>query len=333
MQHFETEKPIEERSDSSWKIYLLALCSAVFAAVILIGHQSLDLANPDVAYNVGFYTPIALIVSGIFYSVVGKGNKSVFGLSFIAVLATCVAAAMVNFETQKREVASQLGTFVDEVEEIIDESWEESPEGPLPTIEKKFTAPDDSKGPMKEAQMFMARIMNDYVAIQNEYVMELNEAGLERFFDADRIANDTDFRESREMLAMFNQAYTKFSQTFNQYVSDSPAMIDELELSEQFKKDFRAGFLRGLEGSKHMRERNLYLEEAVLREAELMIDFLEANQRSWTVEDGQFLFDTDEQVATYNHHLQNMQMYAAEQEQIQRDMIENQRQKVQDMEF
>ena len=68
---------------------------------------------------------------------------------------------MVAFETQKREVVSQFGTFVDEMEELVDESWEEIPEGPLPTIKKKFSAPGGSKGTMKEAQEFMARFMND----------------------------------------------------------------------------------------------------------------------------------------------------------------------------
>ena len=58
----------------------------------------------------------------------------------------------------------------------------------------------------------------------------------------------------------------------------------------------------------------------VVLEAERLVDVLAKTPRSWVVENGQLLFDNDDDVDAYNQHLQRMQSLDAEIVQTQQSL-------------
>lgn len=307
---------------------LAVLCLAIFSVVFWLGLRAGESLVTDIPYQSGLYLPIALLLSYGFYAIVGKGGAGKFWIIFIAMYGTFVLTSVVNVQYQEAKVRSTLESIADQSQAIFEESLEVESDGTMAPIEKRFAVPAGASGLMQEMMTIVAEFGNDIVELQNSYLAELESFGLLTFLDANRLSSDEGFVESRYMLQGFNNAYADYKNEYGRIVADFPIRINQLALQEGQKQRMLEGFRGGLEKNKPLTDRIFYLERESLVEFEKIVDFLEQIRTSWYVENGQFLFETDGQVSTYNNFLANIDMYAAEQLEHRKKALQNQRETV-----
>jgi hypothetical protein len=307
---------------------LAVLCLAIFIVVFWLGLRAGESLVTDIPYQSGVYLPIALLLSYGFYAIVGKGGAGKFWIIFIAVYGTFVLTSVVNVQYQEAKLRSTLVSIADQTQAIFEESLEVESDGTIAQIEKRFVVPAGASGSMQEMMTVVADFVNDIVELQNSYLTELESFGLLTLLDANRLSSDKGFIESRYILQRINQAFVDYENEYGRIVADMPIRINQLALPEGQKQSMLEGFRKGQEKNEPLTERIFYLERQGLVEFEKIVDFLEQIRTSWYVENGQFMFETDEQVSTYNNFLANIDMYVAEQLEHQKKALQNQRETV-----
>jgi hypothetical protein len=148
------------------------------------------------------------------------------------------------------------------------------------------------------------------VQIENEAALE--EAGWYDFPNADRLQADTGFEATREMLATVRSIYEHQKRQQSDLRNDWIAAIRSVD-GPPHKIEEYASLVTGFYSDNEVqlgRVQDAYLENIL--EAESLVDFLARTAQSWTVENGQLLFDSDDDVQTYNQHLQNIRALDAE---------------------
>jgi len=107
--------------------------------------------------------------------------------------------------------------------------------------------------------------------------------------------------------------------------------IQYLELSDAAKKEFLDGFDRGLKDGAASASRIWELEKLTIDETESIISLLAEDRNSWNIEDGQFFFETDEQIDRFNKHLANIEKFYAERMEMQDRAIDRQRKAIDEL--
>ncbi len=316
--------------NAQWKIYL-----GVLALALAIGTFLLDQHHPGpdairAAYAIGFYFVPAIALAVIFYAIVGRGGGSRVGIStFLVVYASLIVGALLSYELRPSQEKEALEGVVDILDGLLEERLELNPDGTPALIDRTFSADPNLSGSLAVMQQFIADLANQSAAITNDYTRELGAIGVYSILDADRLAGDHDFSESRAIIAETEQVITLYEARFDGLVDDALARIDALDLSEAEKQDMRTGFQRGLGQSEATRSRMWELERQIMREFSLLIDMFEAD--SWVFENGELIYETDEQLEQYNRHLDKIDALYLEQVRLQQDAVDRQRQRVDEL--
>ena len=91
------------------------------------------------------------------------------------------------------------------------------------------------------------------------------------------------------------------------------------------------GFNRSFEGAADVHERMWNLERLSVDEMEKIINLLAERPNSWEIVDGQFLFESDQQVDQFNEYIANMGKIIAEQAELQKSVVQRQRQRFEEL--
>ena len=91
------------------------------------------------------------------------------------------------------------------------------------------------------------------------------------------------------------------------------------------------GFNLGVEGGVEVRERMWNLERLSVDEIEKIINLLAERPNSWEIVDGQFLFESDQQVDQFNEYSANIDKIIAEQAELQESAVQRQRQRIEEL--
>lgn len=178
-----------------------------------------------------------------------------------------------------------------------------------------------SRDVVGQAKVFVSQVLNEMIAIQNEYMAEIQVIGWEKILDADRLSADADLSESLRMMNQARDAATRMCEQQTPRLEAAGKRIAAgLNLSEKEKQSILEGFLKGLREKAAEREEVCRLEIAILDEFGGVLGVF-ASDPGWTVENGQFLFTEDRHVERFNHHYQNITVMTEQQDALRKQAM------------
>ena len=180
----------------------------------------------------------------------------------------------------------------------------------------------ESGNEMEISRHLLQSVLNDTVAIQNEYVAALEKEGLMRLLEANRLDEDKDFSESREILLALRTVAEGCRDKSLKVVDSIPERLERYKMSPAGKRAYLAGYQRSKGASRNNAEQTWKLELEILDQMSRAIDHLEATRAAWTVEDSTIVFAEDRDLDDYNAIMAEIDAIAAKQARMQEDAKE-----------
>ncbi len=143
-------------------------------------------------------------------------------------------------------------------------------------------------------------LKNDTIALQNAYLKALEEDGLERLFDADRVAADQDFRESRSILMKVAKTVKKFRAKSVSIILDFPKRIDHHDIDPVIYESWQKGYSEGVEKSRQKLDEIWDLELEIVEHEKYLIHYLKKVRPYWEPDQGKFMFQRDHDLEEFN---------------------------------
>ncbi len=143
-------------------------------------------------------------------------------------------------------------------------------------------------------------LLNDSVALRNEYQQAIKDSGLLQLLDGPHLAADKDFKKSRAILAHCNQLVKDYKEKSREVVTSIPQRLDRYPaIPADEKKEFLAGHHEVMSRKMEETDAPWNAEAEVLGIWGEAIDYLADTRSEWTVKDGKLLFQTDESLARF----------------------------------
>ncbi|RBP48052.1 hypothetical protein DES53_101852 [Roseimicrobium gellanilyticum] len=171
----------------------------------------------------------------------------------------------------------------------------------------------------ERAREFLNGYANDVVAVQNEYLASVEKAGLDNVFDLNRMAADPTFQETDRILEESRAATVTCLRKLLALADNLPKRLDEHGFDEAIKRDILQGYNEGKESPNSMLTETWNLELSLLDEMKKLCDHLHATRSVWTLEDGQFVFQTEEARKKYIEIQERIDAIDAQKSQIQQE--------------
>jgi len=203
-------------------------------------------------------------------------------------------------------------------------------DGPQIGMESRSPAKPKARGEFGELKRFILDMMARVNSQQNNYVLELQAIGWNSILDPRRIEQDTTLAESRVIVKQASTIVSKYEDKTAKLIHDARKQIPALPFDEAAKHEMLAGFDKGIENS---RVGEIWgLEKQVVDHVDGIITLLATAKHGedWVVEGNEILFVNDDDLATFNAHIEEIQRVVRKQEQIRKDSITNGNQKLED---
>lgn len=174
-------------------------------------------------------------------------------------------------------------------------------------------------------------MLNDSLAVQNEYTLAIEEAGLPKLLNGDRLAADMDedFKESRAILKRCEGLIENSRKKAKELLDGLPQRLDRYPL---LSKADKAEVLRGHNDGKARKIRALDaswdLEAEALGILGKVVDFLELSQEDWSVRNGKIVFDNHEDLVEFQTLVKKVAECAERQKALQAKSIEEAKSKL-----
>ncbi|MCH7503016.1 MAG: zinc-ribbon domain-containing protein [Proteobacteria bacterium] len=326
----ESEKPKPSRSLGIWIVIVGVALIGTYASMFIpafVGQK--PSTNPPVGLYVMVWTSLFFYLG--WKQKGGKGWQGALIGAGIGVLVYTGAIMVAVSNQTTADAKNGAEQIVDMLEEFYKESQKVNPDGTPAPIAKTFAPSADATGSMAIMQQFIADIVNRAAEMNNDYLRELDSIGWNNFLDEDRLLSDPTFKKSWHMVTEARLIVDKYEMRGLEIMKDSRNNIQFLSLSDSEKKAIEDGFNRGFEKNAENRERMWVLERLTIDEMEKVIYLLAEDSQSWEIEDGQFLFESDQKIDRFNEHITNMEKFYAEQIELQDMIIQGQRERLEEL--
>jgi hypothetical protein len=193
-------------------------------------------------------------------------------------------------------------------------------------LPKKADVNFEAKTPTNEAEKLRAFIQSffkDMVTLQNDYLDELNQAGLETLLSAERISKKGGVEESYEILAKVRTVVEKYKNKAHQLVSDFPKRIDDMNMDASTKASMKVGFNRGLGNALPVFKENWQIETNIIDLYGELIDLVSETRSNWVVENGQFMFQKASDLDRFNAILTKVDQGVTRQNEIRSQSMQS----------
>ena len=209
---------------------------------------------------------------------------------------------MMNSFTEQRQAkrehqAQQVDGMMQDVEKMLAES--RGADGLAKHTDFRLETGELPKGAssMEISRHLMQTLVNDSIAIQNDYIAAMEKEGLMRLLLAERLDADKDFSESRKIVAALRKTAETYRDKSLAVANSVPQRLEKYDMSPGDKRDYLRGYQRS--GSRTVQETWKY-ELAIIGHMGRAIDHLEATRSDWTVENELISFTEDKDLETYN---------------------------------
>ena len=159
------------------------------------------------------------------------------------------------------------------------------------------------------------------VELQQACQQELEKAGYESLFDAERLENDKGFEASRKIVSEGKRITEKYRDKVGEHLASVTAKIKSMPSSLNSDLALRNNIdqLLTANGQKALRMWDIDIELCALDGK--VIEMIAASQGKWQFIDGSFRFDSEEDHAKFTAILENTQALLAEQQNIQNEAL------------
>jgi cell division septum initiation protein DivIVA len=239
-------------------------------------------------------------------------RKLVAALALASLLSAAVASA------GAQETAAPGGTgneMADRMDQLIEETTgDDAGFGPVASLEEQGYSDDE----LGQAKLFATRVLNEHIAMRNEYMAELQSIGWASILDANRLKADAGLEQSNRMLEQARLAAVAMCEDMRpRSIANARSVAAQLKLSERQKKALVEGFILGLDRNVATTETLCRMELSILDEVAAIVSIF-ARDTAWEAQDGNYLFSDDRYVQEFNGRLQNVELLTKTQTDLQR---------------
>ena len=181
---------------------------------------------------------------------------------------------------------------------------------------------DNYDAPLKRSEVTSGEPMVNIVVAymrgmtdrSREYTRKLDEAGLYGLFDTERLTNDRDLSQSRDIMTKSLAAFREHKSSCLKLFESLRLDVDSAIAKNRNTRELRTfkSMLTG-DGLKPL-EFALELEEKILLTLSEVVDFWESTKGTWQVVGDGIYFDKDEDMEKYNSILEKLNKLQEEQE-------------------
>jgi uncharacterized protein YoxC len=172
-------------------------------------------------------------------------------------------------------------------------------------------------------QVLISKFMKEAALEQVAFNKQIEESGLPKLLDADRLSTDKDLSQSREILARARKISADFQGKMREMLKRFRASMDTLKLTPEQRRGLLDGMDKGMNGSMKRTEQIWALDLRMLGDMDKIIDLLAKKPRAWHVAEGQILFDQTADLTAYNSLLESIQKDSQEQISLQKEAMNN----------
>lgn len=160
----------------------------------------------------------------------------------------------------------------------------------------------DSKesGELNQCRKLMQEYLEEQQKLQDEYCQNMQNDGIDRLLDAERLQQDAGFVQSRQMLAKFKHRALETRQKALDIVTNFPDRIKKYNFSDTVNKSLLKGYQNGANYSLPLLRQSWDLELAMLGHMEALIDHLEATANRWRGEQATLIFNKQDDADRFN---------------------------------
>lgn len=278
----------------------LALVAGSVVSVILLAFKRPFRSSLGSTYSISFFLLAVLVSLG--QLIVGLGERS---------------------KQARVQEVQQVDGMMEDMERALAESRDADGMPKQTDFRLKQGELRKGAGSMEVARHIIQSVMNDSIAIQNEYVAALEKEGLMRLLLPERLDADKDFSESRKIVAALREIAERYRVKSLAVVNSVPERLEKYDLSAAEKREFLKGYQNKNTRGPNVAEENWKLELSIIGHMERAIDHLESTRSDWVLENDQIAFVHDKDIETYNAILADIDTTAAEQTKLHEAAKEN----------
>jgi hypothetical protein len=153
---------------------------------------------------------------------------------------------------------------------------------------------------MGRLRELMQSFFNDMIELQNDYLQSLEDDGIDTLLDANRVARDTGFTESKRTLVRVKRTVADTRSKASRILGDFPERIKDYEFSATSDRKMLEGYQKGLEDALPLFKEMWDLEVEAVEHMEDLIDHLEVTRIYWEPDQGMFMFERDRDLEHFN---------------------------------
>lgn len=155
--------------------------------------------------------------------------------------------------------------------------------------------------------------INDLASLQNQYLRDLDKAGLQQLMDPDRIRKDTSFEQTRKILGDCRELANNVRAKGLEYLETFPKRLDGQNFSEKMKQEIREGYADGKKASLAKFTEMWDLELSTMDQMEAACEHLSKTREAWSAQDGQLVFNNDADLEKFNGYIKKIEENTARQ--------------------
>jgi hypothetical protein len=174
-------------------------------------------------------------------------------------------------------------------------------------------------------------LLNDMADLQKDYMAALEEAGLSRLLDAQRVLDDTAFTESYLILRKLRATVQTYRKQAVALISGGADRFAAQKFDYISQSNLRENYAKGVATTLPTLEETWALEMSIIDHFGRLIHHLQETRVNWNVENGQFAFSRTADLNMYNEIMAEVQKDSQRQADLRSASINNAMTKMDDL--
>lgn len=159
---------------------------------------------------------------------------------------------------------------------------------------------------------------------QNAHVRGLQEAGFPNILDPERLAKDEGLVESKAIIARTRAFLEGQREQLEEMAREWPAFIRSMPHAPTRDQEWMRGIEGGIRETKRRTKEFVDEEAAIVNRVESMLIFLASKEGQWSCQQGELVFESAEDLVTYDQHLLDLAQVIGEQKTNEQNLREHQ---------
>lgn len=289
------------RGGLAWKLALAAVVLAIVPCTFVLSRSQ----DNSVPFLIGYHLIHSLVTFGLFYAVFLRRRSGIAkAICFCAIYLAFIAGAIAGATRLNQDARHLIGSL-----EAL-------------TSNGQSGAGSRSGGDFAEIERYLKEVADNAESQRKDYLQELEAVGWTRLLDANRVAGDSSFAQSRAILTGGAQIVQRRRMKTDVRIEQMREMLDQLKINNALKRGVKDGFEQSMPETMSFVRQIWDLEESTVGEFEHIIDLLSSRRHKWRVQNGRFVFSDAADLRRFNSYVTNIQDYAAQEKTLDKQRIE-----------